>query len=457
MHTLLRFLVAVVLVALPTPALWAQMPGGGASPAISVFDMMGAVEKELSLETDRKQPLKERLERAEIEAFGAVQEGGLAPRTQALYQSLVVKNDPNQLQSPVLQKGQAPALVHFKGGLPPAEAHYLDTILKATDGRVIRWQRFPLRLYVEHPDKKRLKDLGVVWNPAYEAAALDAVVAWQKALGDLGQFTQVKRAGLADIVLGWAEPDHTAEVIQEAAKHPDKYNGDLTTLKAPTRTPLVTALNIASGLTPGLFRLIPTAAAAGIAYRQNKLLEAVEAESQLAIPLPVLPANAQVMASMPATEPQAAEVASVDTDKPTAGVGVPQDLQRAWNMSAGLNGLGATPTVQDELSAQEPTFKLPWQKDKPDNKNGAKQAENDVEEILPQPDPNSPEAILVYNRALATLGYALGLKAPSDKPDDATHPSTYMDSTARKTPSARDVLTLQLLYARPADVVLNVR
>ncbi len=69
--------------------------------------------------------------------------------------------------------------------------------------------------------------------------------------------------------------------------------------------------------------------------------------------------------------------------------------------------------------------------------------------------PEEQAQILMRNMAAREFGHALGLKGLSDNPADLLHAELPNDKP--KNPSPRDLATLQEIYSRPANIILNVR
>lgn len=231
---------------------------------LSAVEMLGDIEKALSLPTDIKQPLKTRLEAAEQAANGKISEGPINIRIKDLYATFFGQ-DPQTVTAdsqPLLQ-----------GGIESTAENYVDEIFKVTEGRVIRWGRFPLRVYIDEPKSTP------GFKPEYLESVKAALEAWKTRSNGFITYTVIKNRLAADIQIDWAETytDRFAEI--EAV--PDFYQK----YAVPKANSMMRALSIASMLTPGYFALAPQAIGAAMQYRQIKRFQTLIDESKLTLGL----------------------------------------------------------------------------------------------------------------------------------------------------------------------------
>lgn len=253
---------------------FANAPGEakGAAPRqisqLSVADMLHDMENQLSITPPKDAKLMDRLETLEKQVLGKTQTGALATRTKTVYTSLMGSYDGTTAESnPNLV--QAPALVSADS--------YLDEIFKVTDGKVIRWGKFPLRVYIEEPkDEAAVKTL---YKPEYKEAVLHGLNAWKVKTNGFANYVEVKNPDAADIVIGW-----TDKYVDRFAD-PDKLPAVYKNYAPPKRNPLVNVLQMASMFAPGYFSLAPQALAAGLQYKQMKQLEVIREESKIKLGL----------------------------------------------------------------------------------------------------------------------------------------------------------------------------
>ncbi|HEY9746091.1 MAG TPA: matrixin family metalloprotease, partial [Oculatellaceae cyanobacterium] len=246
----------------------------GKAPAelskLSLADMIRDVEAQLQIEPPAKATLVQRLETVERHVYGKTQGGALADRAKNVYVSLMGSynggpGNPNLVQAPVRN----------------TDDHYLADIFKVTDGKVVRWGRFPIRVYFEEPLSKdhskneQASELNTLYKQEYKQAALDGFNLWKEKTDGFVNFVEVKNKLAADVVVDWtldytdrfADPEHAPTVYQ--------------TYVPPKRTKLMTVVQAASMLTPGYFGLAPQAVGAAMQYQQQKKLQVLRDESMI--------------------------------------------------------------------------------------------------------------------------------------------------------------------------------
>lgn len=234
---------------------------------ISLTDMVLDVENQLGIERNTDLTLTERVDNAESQVFGELStEDPLSVRIENLYDTLI------GTRAGMLGESQ-PQLTQAPVGA--SKYSYLDQIFKTTDGKVIRWGKFPLRVYIEEPDTKDNPD----YRPEYRDAVMNGLNAWKKATD--GQITVVivKGEGSADVQFKWGET--YTDKFADAEDVPDFYQK----YSVPKSSKLLKIVQLAAGLTPGIYGLAPQALAAGMQYKQYKKLEVIREESKTTLGL----------------------------------------------------------------------------------------------------------------------------------------------------------------------------
>ncbi|WP_303674077.1 tetratricopeptide repeat protein [Vampirovibrio chlorellavorus] len=237
---------------------------------LSVNEMIRDMEGQLQITPPDKATLNQRLETLEQQVLGQNQTGPLAVRTKTVYTALMGSSD-------ALQSGTAvdPNLIQAPASDP--ENSYLDEIFKVTDGKVVRWGRFPLRVYFEEPAKD--STASTLYKAEYKAAALKGFEIWKERTDGYVQFLEIKNPQAADIIVNWTEA--YTDRFADPEKVPDVYKH----YSPPKRSPLLTVVQMASAFTPGYFSLVPQAAAAGLQYQQYRKLAILQDESKIALGL----------------------------------------------------------------------------------------------------------------------------------------------------------------------------
>jgi hypothetical protein len=226
--------------------------------------MLRDMENQLQITPDKKATINDRLDTVEKQVLGKTQSGALATRTKTVYTALMGSYDGTLNQSNV-NLVQAPAT--------NSENSYLDEIFKVTDGKVVRWGRFPIRVYFEEP-KADSKE-SALYKAEYKAAALKGFEVWKERTDGFVKFLEIKNPLSADVIVNWTEP--YVDRFADPDKAPDVYK----TYTPPKRSHLMTAVQMASMFTPGYFSLVPQAAAAGLQYQQYKKMAVIQEESKV--------------------------------------------------------------------------------------------------------------------------------------------------------------------------------
>lgn len=232
---------------------------------LSVLEMIRDMENQLSLTPAPKATLQERLEQVETHVMGSVQTGPMTNRAKAAYSTLMGSSSMVANAAGDINFVQAPA--------PASETSYLDQIFKVTDGKVVRWGKFPLRVYIEEPKDNPL------FKPEYKEAVLNGFEVWKVKTNGFTSFLEVKNQDAADIQVTWAE--QYTDRFADPEKTPDVYRN----YTPPKRTRMLQVLQVASMLTPGYFSLAPQALGAAVQYQQYKKLAVLKDESILKLGL----------------------------------------------------------------------------------------------------------------------------------------------------------------------------
>lgn len=231
---------------------------------LSIAEMLHDLEAQLQLKPAKGATLLERLETVEKQIYGKPKEGALATRAKNAYVALMgsmnghlAESNPHLIQAPVRN----------------SENSYLAEIFKVTDGKVIRWGKFPLRVHVETPkDQPLFKD-------EYKEAVLHGFNAWKVKSNGFVNYVEVKNPDSADIVVNWSE-DYV-DRFADPEHVPDVYKN----YSPPKRSKLMNVIQVASMFAPGYFSLAPQALAAGMQYQQMKKLQVIRDESKITLGL----------------------------------------------------------------------------------------------------------------------------------------------------------------------------
>jgi predicted Zn-dependent protease len=213
-----------------------------------------------------KKPLKERLEALETQMYGAPKEGTVNLRVKALYASVLGERAP-------ADHGSQPDLVQEP--IQTSDHSYLDAIFKTTEGRVIRWNKFPIRVFIaDGKENNRFK-------MAYAQAVIDALEAWKQSTGGFVSSVLVKNEQAADVIVTWT--DTYTDRFASMEEVPDYYKK----YAVPKANPMMRVLQVASMLAPGYFSLAPQAVGAALQYQQVKKLQVLVDESKIQMGLSV--------------------------------------------------------------------------------------------------------------------------------------------------------------------------
>lgn len=228
---------------------------------LSVADMLRDMESQLQITPPKNASFDDRLAVLETQILGKPQMGAMAIRTKTVYTALMGGSDGIQEQSNNINLAQAPAM--------DTQNSYLDEIFKVTDGKVVRWGRFPLRVYFEEPKGNPL------YKAEYKEAALKGFEIWKERTDGYVKFLEIKNPQAADVVVNWTE------TYVDRFADPEKVSSIYQSYTPPKRSRLLTVVQMASSFAPGYFSLVPQAAAAGLQYQQYKKLAILQEESKI--------------------------------------------------------------------------------------------------------------------------------------------------------------------------------
>jgi len=154
----------------------------GAAPKemsqMSVAEMVADMEAQLQVHPAKGEAITDRLETLEKQVLGKPQTGALAVRTKTLYGNLMGSYSGGSYAQSNVSLTQAP--------VSNTQNTYLADIFKVTDGKVIRWGKFPLRVYFDTPKNNEL------YKPEYRQAVLDGFTTWKTQTNGFVTFVEVK-------------------------------------------------------------------------------------------------------------------------------------------------------------------------------------------------------------------------------------------------------------------------
>ncbi|MBY0403874.1 MAG: matrixin family metalloprotease, partial [Cyanobacteria bacterium] len=245
----------------------------------SIDGMLLKMEKELGLSPAPETSLVQRLEAIEKTLKGSSsaeddtnikgnsQTPGIQKRTESLYQALF---GASSLES--TREATNPMMAQETG-----EDTYIQDILKSTQGNVIRWSKFPLRIYIDEP--KDLKG----FDKAYITEVEKALDAWKLDTQGFISTVVVKNSAAADIQIFWDDLAFS-DRFNDASLAPEFYKH----YTPPKASPLLKAILVASMLTPGIFSIAPTAVGAAMQYQQLQKVQVIIDESKIQLNLGTL-------------------------------------------------------------------------------------------------------------------------------------------------------------------------
>jgi predicted Zn-dependent protease len=235
---------------------------------LSVVEMLQEIERELQVEPAPKSTLKSRLAAAEVQVYGTEQHQAssqpLNVRTKQLYGTLFGKSA-NLGDAQFSDAPQSP--------VETSQNSYLSDIFSMTEGKVIRWGKFPLRVYIDEPEKKE------GFNPEYVKAIKEGLELWTHKTDNFVSFVVVKSRLSADVQIDWGEIyTDRFEDIEDLPDYSKKYD-------RPKRNPLIPLLGLASMAAPGFYSLAPQALGAALEYKRAKQFQAIIDESKITLGL----------------------------------------------------------------------------------------------------------------------------------------------------------------------------
>jgi len=232
---------------------------------LSVTDMLNDMESQLQIQPAKGASLTDRLDALEKKVLGKTQSGALAVRTKSLYTNLMGSYSGGSSAQSNVNLTQAP--------VGNTQNTYLTDIFKVTDGKVIRWGKFPLRVYFVVPKDQPL------YKPEYKQAVLDGFNTWKAQTNGFVNYVEVKNQSGADIVVNWS--NQYIDRFANPENTPEMYKN----FTPPKRSKLMTAVQMASMFTPGYFSIAPQAVNAAMQYQMNKKLQVIQDESKVSIGL----------------------------------------------------------------------------------------------------------------------------------------------------------------------------
>ena len=226
---------------------------------LSLTQMIQDMETQLQLKPDPQATLISRLDNVEEQVYGKPQKGTLAERSKAAYMTLLGNVQAGLGNFHLVQA-------------PPKDANstYLGDIFEVTDGKVVRWGKFPLRIYFEPPDKSLSH-----YQAGYKDAVLKGFTVWKTQTDGFVNFVEVQNRLMADILVTW-RPEYVDRFASRETA-PAVYK-TYTPLK---RSKWLTALQMAAMFTSGYFSLAPQAVNAAVMYHQEKKLQILRDESTI--------------------------------------------------------------------------------------------------------------------------------------------------------------------------------
>jgi tetratricopeptide (TPR) repeat protein len=254
---------------------------------LSVREMITTMESTLGITPQANENLVQRLEAIESPLFGKPSAGNLTQRTKTAYTALMGQSTTKTAQTS--KEGSVANMGEPLTGLP--DNTYLDAILKITDGKIVRWGRFPLRVYFdvpvytetdEHGKTKTVKGKTPTWyHSEYPTIALAGFNSWEEKTGGFIHLVEVKNPGAADILVHWTDDHYHDRYLKPTAEVTDVYHN----YTPPKHTGAMRAMQVASMATPGYFRLAPQAIGAAMQYKEARKFEILKKESTLNLPL----------------------------------------------------------------------------------------------------------------------------------------------------------------------------
>lgn len=215
--------------------------------------------------------LTDRLKAVEHHVYGKTQKGPLNERVATVYRQILGRGQ--------TFRSSVPNLV--QQSIQTTEGTYLTQVFQATEGRVIRWAKFPLDVAIDAPEEgleSYLSRQGVdLTSMQIQHALQEGFNRW---VGATGEF----------VSLNWVlTPEEADVVIEFKPSVNDRFSqANYVVLKdftVPKRSKLQRALGVASMFAPGAYGLAPQALAAGMQYRQYQHIKSLKDESMIQVGL----------------------------------------------------------------------------------------------------------------------------------------------------------------------------
>lgn len=230
---------------------------------LPLAQQIAQLEVALGLPQPDDETLPQRIKTIEHQVYGKTQKGTLQKRTASAYQQILGRGQ--------TYKNSAPELIQQT--IPTAQGTYLDDVFAATNGRVMRWGRFPLKVYWDFPEEG-LTNTGLdLTTGQIKQAIEDGMNRWVAATGEFVSIQWVEEEDDADLSIHWV--DHYVD------RYSDPGHTVLDEYQIPTRSKLQKAVGIASMVTPGMYGLAPRAIMTGMQYHDYRQLKALRDESDI--------------------------------------------------------------------------------------------------------------------------------------------------------------------------------
>ncbi len=247
------------------------------APNLSMQEKLAAMRQALGQPAESTETLPDQIAAIEKQLYGDDQKAPLNQRVDSAYQSLLGAGQTLEHSAPNLT---------ITPSVQTTEGTYLANILNTTDGRIIRWGRFPINVYLDGP-----KDAADWQSPLPPPAVMEALRAgverWVWATKEYVSVVWVSNPNEADVVFHLVNDTYTDRFADpDVAVLPD--------YTLPKASKLAKALGLASMFVPGYYGMAPRVAAAGLQYKEAQKIDRVRKESDIELGWDVLTHPVQV-------------------------------------------------------------------------------------------------------------------------------------------------------------------
>lgn len=247
------------------------------APNLSMQEKLAAMQQALGHPIDTTHPIPKQIAAIEEQLYGKDQDGPLNQRVDTAYQSLLGAGQTLEHSAPNLT---------ITPNVQTTEGTYLASILNATDGRVIRWGRFPINVYLDGPQE--MKD----WQsplpaPAVMEALRAGVERWVWATKEYVSVVWVSNPNEADVIFHLVNDTYSDRFA-------DTNVAVLPNYTLPKASKLAKALGLASMFVPGYYGMAPRVGAAALQYKEAQKIDRVRKESEITLGWNVLHSPVQV-------------------------------------------------------------------------------------------------------------------------------------------------------------------